>query len=70
MITPGLSQDPVAISLIQDPELLVRMGHIETVRRFVTAALTHFFKLNLEPVFLSIIFSSYIHTTLNFLEMK
>lgn len=35
MITPGLSQDPVAISMIQDPELLVRMGDIETVRRIV-----------------------------------
>lgn len=34
MITPGLSQDPVAISMIQDPELLVRMGDIETVRRY------------------------------------
>lgn len=32
-ITPGLSQDPVAISMIQDPELLVRMGDIDTVRR-------------------------------------
>lgn len=35
MITPGLSQDPVAISMIQDPELLVRLGDIETVRRFL-----------------------------------
>lgn len=35
MITPGLSQDPVAISMIQDPELLVRMGDIDTVRRIV-----------------------------------
>ncbi|RZF48535.1 hypothetical protein LSTR_LSTR015427 [Laodelphax striatellus] len=34
-ITPGLSQDPVAISMIQDPELLVRMGDIDTVRRSV-----------------------------------
>lgn len=37
MITPGLSQDPVAISMIQDPELLVRMGDIDTVRRWVFA---------------------------------
>ncbi|KAL1117823.1 hypothetical protein AAG570_004138 [Ranatra chinensis] len=35
MATPGLSQDPIAISMIQDPELLVRMGDIETVRRIV-----------------------------------
>ncbi|XP_046685768.1 ubiquitin-like protein 7 isoform X2 [Homalodisca vitripennis] len=35
LITPGLSQDPVAISMIQDPELLVRMGDIDTVRRIV-----------------------------------
>ncbi|XP_054287063.1 ubiquitin-like protein 7 [Macrosteles quadrilineatus] len=34
-ITPGLSQDPVAISMIQDSELLVRMGDIDTVRRIV-----------------------------------
>nr|BAN20903.1 unkown protein [Riptortus pedestris] len=35
MITPGLSQDPVAISLIQDPELMVRLANFETVRRIV-----------------------------------
>jgi len=35
LITPGLSQDPVAISMVQDPELLVRMGDIDTVRRIV-----------------------------------
>ncbi|XP_039291880.1 ubiquitin-like protein 7 [Nilaparvata lugens] len=34
-ITPGLSQDPVAISMIQNPELLARMGDIDTVRRIV-----------------------------------
>ncbi|CAH1396721.1 unnamed protein product [Nezara viridula] len=35
-ITPGLSQDPVAISLIQDPELIVRLSaNFDTVRRIV-----------------------------------
>ncbi|BES88267.1 Ubiquitin-like 7 (Bone marrow stromal cell-derived) [Nesidiocoris tenuis] len=34
-ITPGLNQDPVAISIIQDPELLVRLGDAEIVKRLV-----------------------------------
>uniref|UniRef100_A0A0A9YLF5 Ubiquitin-like protein 7 n=1 Tax=Lygus hesperus TaxID=30085 RepID=A0A0A9YLF5_LYGHE len=34
-ITPGLNQDPVAISMIQDPELLSRLGDTETVRRVI-----------------------------------
>ena len=33
MATPGLSEDPVAISIIQDPELLVHMENADTVRR-------------------------------------
>jgi len=33
MATPGLSEDPVAISIIQDPELLVHMENSDTVRR-------------------------------------
>jgi hypothetical protein len=33
MATPGLSEDPVAISIIQDPELLVNMENADTVRR-------------------------------------
>ena len=35
MTTPGLSDDPVAISILQDPELLVHMENGDTVRRFV-----------------------------------
>lgn len=31
--TPGLSEDPVAIAMIQDPELLVHMSDPDTVRR-------------------------------------
>ncbi|XP_023726645.1 ubiquitin-like protein 7 isoform X2 [Cryptotermes secundus] len=33
MATPGLSEDPVAISIIQDPDLLVHMENADTVRR-------------------------------------
>ncbi|XP_069696661.1 ubiquitin-like protein 7 isoform X2 [Periplaneta americana] len=33
MATPGLSDDPVALSIIQDPELLVHMENADTVRR-------------------------------------
>ncbi|KAJ9580541.1 hypothetical protein L9F63_024281 [Diploptera punctata] len=35
MATPGLSDDPVAISIIQDPELLVHMENADTVRRII-----------------------------------
>lgn len=31
--TPGLADDPVAIAIIQDPELLVHMADPDTVRR-------------------------------------
>jgi hypothetical protein len=33
MATPGLSEDPVAVSIIQDPDLLVHMENADTVRR-------------------------------------
>lgn len=33
MGTPGLSDDPVATAIIQDPELLVHMENVDTVRR-------------------------------------
>lgn len=33
MATPGLSQDPVAMAIIRDPELLVHMGDVATIRK-------------------------------------
>lgn len=33
--TPGLAEDPVAITIIQDPELLTHMCDANTVRRVV-----------------------------------
>ncbi|XP_067010192.1 ubiquitin-like protein 7 [Anabrus simplex] len=35
MATPGLNEDPVAISILRDPELLVHMENADTVRRIV-----------------------------------
>jgi hypothetical protein len=35
MATPGLSQDPVAVAIIRDPELLVHMGDVATIRKCV-----------------------------------
>ncbi|KAL0270686.1 UNVERIFIED_CONTAM: hypothetical protein PYX00_008009 [Menopon gallinae] len=35
--TPGLAEDPIAVSIIQDPELLTQMCDANTVRRVVEA---------------------------------
>ncbi|KRT82997.1 Ubiquitin, partial [Oryctes borbonicus] len=34
--TPGLADDPVAVAIIQDPELIVQLSDIDTVRRIAT----------------------------------
>ncbi|XP_018326080.1 ubiquitin-like protein 7 [Agrilus planipennis] len=31
--TPGLSEDPIALSIIRDPELIVQLSDVETVRK-------------------------------------
>ncbi|KAK9695597.1 Ubiquitin family [Popillia japonica] len=34
--TPGLADDPVAIAIIQDPELIVQLSDLDTVKRIAT----------------------------------